>query len=107
MSYTVMYASAANIVKHVFILIPIYISFRNVYVLMFSQVWVQRIFCFRFDVALSVQVCGEHRESGILRQGFLASPFLPEQSREPNRSELIQSSKGYSLDLLLDVYFYA
>ncbi|XP_027168937.1 histone deacetylase 15 [Coffea eugenioides] len=47
-----------------------------------------------FDDVVHCDVCGEHRESGILRHGFHASPFLPEQSLDPNGSELIESSKG-------------
>ncbi|KAL3529320.1 hypothetical protein ACH5RR_008642, partial [Cinchona calisaya] len=46
-----------------------------------------------FDDIVHCDVCGEHRESGILRQGFFASPFLPEGGLGENGSELAKRSK--------------
>ncbi|CAK9146958.1 unnamed protein product [Ilex paraguariensis] len=39
-------------------------------------------------------VCGEHKESGILRHGFFASPFSQEAGLTQNELEIIERSKG-------------
>lgn len=44
------------------------------------------------DVVSSMQICGEHRESGILKRGFFASPST--KDAELNGSELEGNGKS-------------
>lgn len=39
------------------------------------------------------RICGEHKESGILKEGFFASPFLQEGNHIQNESELVEGHK--------------
>uniref|UniRef100_A0A5B7BQT2 histone deacetylase n=1 Tax=Davidia involucrata TaxID=16924 RepID=A0A5B7BQT2_DAVIN len=45
------------------------------------------------DDVLHCDICGEHKESGILRHGFFASPFLQEAGLTQNESEAIERCK--------------
>lgn len=47
-----------------------------------------------------MQVCGEHKESGILRSGFFSSPFSPEGLVRTDL-EVVERCKGDYLLLLL------
>ncbi|KAA8541171.1 hypothetical protein F0562_025221 [Nyssa sinensis] len=46
------------------------------------------------DDVVHCDICGEHKESGILGNGFFASPFLQEAGRSQNESEAIERCKG-------------
>ena len=41
-----------------------------------------------------MQICGEHKESGILRHGFLASPLLPDSGLTEIDSGIRAKHKG-------------
>lgn len=49
------------------------------------------------DDVVHCDVCGEHRESGILRHGFLASSIFPEEDANQNGSEIIAKCKESAL----------
>lgn len=42
-----------------------------------------------------MQVCGEHRESGILRHGFFASPYLPVEDINQDELPVTEDSEGW------------
>ncbi|KAK9278717.1 hypothetical protein L1049_028292 [Liquidambar formosana] len=46
------------------------------------------------DDVVHCDICGEHKESGILRQGFYASPFSQETGLTQVESEVIERYKG-------------
>ncbi|CAI9113629.1 OLC1v1014265C1 [Oldenlandia corymbosa var. corymbosa] len=48
-----------------------------------------------FDDVIHCDVCGEHRESGILSHGFLASPFFPVGEAAQNGSEANEISQEF------------
>lgn len=41
-----------------------------------------------------MQICGEHKESGILKHGFFASPFSQEAGLIHTDSEVVERGKG-------------
>lgn len=41
-----------------------------------------------------MQICGEHKESGILKHGFFASPFSQEAGLIHTDSEVVERCKG-------------
>lgn len=49
-----------------------------------------------------MQICGEHKESGILKHGYFASPFLKEAGLSQNELEVKERYKGSRILLLLD-----
>ncbi|OIT05326.1 PREDICTED: histone deacetylase 15 [Nicotiana attenuata] len=64
-----------------------------------KQVEVPRWFCVNCtmvnveDVS-NCEVCGEHRESGILTRGFFASPYLPVEDVNQDELPVTENSKG-------------
>ncbi|GMQ11209.1 hypothetical protein CsSME_00053934 [Camellia sinensis var. sinensis] len=49
-----------------------------------------------------MQICGEHKESGIVKHGFFASPFLKEAGLTQNESEIEQYKDSCSRFLVSD-----
>ena len=47
-----------------------------------------------FSAIFSMQICGEHKESGILRHGFLASPFSQDVGSAEAESEIKERHRG-------------
>ncbi|GFS40749.1 histone deacetylase 15 [Actinidia rufa] len=52
------------------------------------------------DDVVRCDICGEHKESGIVKHGFFASPFLKEAGLPQNESEVIERFKDSCLQIL-------
>ncbi|XP_057459925.1 histone deacetylase 15 isoform X2 [Actinidia eriantha] len=52
------------------------------------------------DDVVRCDICGEHKESGIVKHGFFASPFLKEAGLPHNESEVIERYKDSCSQIL-------
>lgn len=51
----------------------------------------------QYRIFYNMQICGEHKDSGILRFGYFASPFLPKGDITENELEATERSEGCDL----------
>jgi hypothetical protein len=57
-----------------------------------------------FSAIFSMQICGEHKESGILRHGFFASPFSHDVGRPVEVEHEIKGHKGGYNDRIFGLF---
>lgn len=90
--------SGSSIISTLFLLYcgAFFIYFHFLYM---AYIFYLSIFCnsylvWIFSPIYNLQICGEHKESGILRHGFFASPISQEADLREEELELAQRSKG-------------
>lgn len=71
---------------------------RDGFQLIIESFKILRFGCLRlgmnFSALFSMQICGEHKESGILRHGFFASPFSQGVGSAEVESEIKERHRG-------------
>lgn len=84
--------------QHCFFCIAAYSSFISIFyiwlIFFYLSFFCNSYLVWIFSPIYNLQICGEHKESGILRHGFFASSISQEADLREEELELVQRSKG-------------